>query len=188
MSRACAAALLLLAPACASKEAPPVYFDAGPPPEACAEAPPLELGRCLDVTDGDTCTGALGEEPVFEAMPPEGSIPTVVGPQSATMFVLSARAAGIDPGDPAEPYGTENPLVEILLTDDEGGELLSLYRARSAFSADPELPDTFVNAGLFVVVDATGGSLSGRVLRADAVLRDAAGAVRCGELRFTAGP
>ena len=165
----------------------PASFDAGGPPPECDDAPPLELGRCRDAAGDETCNGSEGQEPVFEPMPPDGSIAMVLGPQGATMFVMAARTVGIDPGDATVAYARDNPLVEIRVTDGEG-ELLSLYRARSAFLEDPGAVDTFYNASLFVIVDAHGGALSGVTLHAEAVLRDSEGRVRCGSLAFVAGP
>jgi len=164
-----------------------VGFDAGGPPPECDGAPPLELGRCRDAAGGEVCNGSEGQEPVFEAMPPDGSIAMVLGPQGATMFVMAARTVGIDPGDATVAYSRDNPLVEIRVTDEEG-ELMSFYRARSAFLEDPAAADAFYNASLFVIVDAHGGALSGATLHAEAVLRDSEGRVRGGSLAFVAGP
>lgn len=163
-----------------------VGFDGGPPPEGCDEAPPLEVGRCRDASGDPVCDGSEHQEPTFEPMPPDASIAMVVGPQGATMFVMATRTTGIVPGDPSASYSTDNPLVEIRLTSEEG-ELLSLYRGRSAFREDPAAPDTYFNASLFVVVDERGGALLGQTVHAQAVLRDADGQVRCGSLSFVAG-
>lgn len=178
--------VLALASACAgptNETAPPLRVDAGPPPEACALEPPLELGRCRDASDGTVCTGDVGEVRVFEPMPPEGDIAMVIGPQAATMFVLAARTTGIDPGNPADPRASDNPSLELTLSGADG-EHLSFYRGRSGFSSGGE-PDTWVQPSIFVVVDA--GGLSGRSLEASATLRDASGRWRCGELAFVAG-
>lgn len=144
----------------------------------------LELGRCLVDATGDDCSGRPDEAGRFVPMPPGTPFFVVVGPQGSSMIVLAARAAGIDPGDPDRPSNPENPETRIVLMD-EAVEL-ALYRGRSAYWPDPDAPDTYVNSGLFIVVDDIRERLFGRDLIALGTLRDSAGAERCGRLLLRA--
>lgn len=145
--------------------------------EGCA---PLELGLCTLTSTGGPCTGALAEEGVFTAPSAEHPVTLVIGPQGSRMLVLAARTRGIDPGDPARPSSSANPLVELLVTD-EGGHELSRYRGRAAFVPDAADPTWLVQSQIFVIME---GSLPPR-LHALGTLRDRLGAQRCGTLLLT---
>ncbi len=159
--------------------------DAGPPPDAavCRDAGVLELGACR-LTEGQTCQGRAGEERHFETLPEGGAMTIVLGPQGSTMFVFSARTAGIVPGDPAQPASPDNPLIEIQVFDDQAA-LVARYRGRAAFATDPGVGG-LTATGLFVVVDGPASAFIGRRLRAIATLTDRDHAVRCGGASFVA--
>ncbi len=97
------------------------------------------------------------------------------------MFVIAVETDGIDPGNPDRPVSIENPLVEITVTDEEGA-VMGMLRRYSAFAVDPERTDTFFNGGFFVVISDI--CRAGALLHAVAVLEDAGGDRRCGELDF----
>ena len=184
------AALAAFTGACASEDPPPFAgWDGGAgvdfPPD-CAEGPPLLLGVCVDDATGGACAGTGDEAAVFSPMPSDGRVPMVIGPQGATMFVLSARTRDIDPGDPAAPFGPGSPQLEIVLADADGADL-ALYRGRAAFEADPLEVDSYVQAGIFVVADVAPVRLSGARIEARGILTDRLGNLRCGTAEFTAG-
>ena len=154
--------------------------DAGGP-TACTG---LELGRCRTAT-GTVCVGDIDEDAVFFPMAGGDPISMVTGPQGASMFVMAARAEGIFPGNPAMPYGSDNPLVEIIVTNAMDEEI-GFFRSRAAFEAAAGMPGTFEHAQLFVVVDAVGSRLAGQTLMARAELTDRDGVMRCGGLTFLA--
>jgi hypothetical protein len=139
----------------------------------------LELGRCVTAS-GSPCTGAVGEGRAFAPFEPSDELASVVGPQGAEMFVLSARTTGIAPGDPGNPASPDNPEIHIVVIT-EGGAQIARYRGRTGFIVDGEHQ---VAAGLFVVLD--GEDHAGERLLAHGDLVDAAGARRCGEVTFTA--
>lgn len=173
--------ILLSLAAC---EAPSSHADGGPHAVdvtvLCADALPLDLGRCVSI-DGVPCTGAELDS-VFGEMPPDGMVVPTTGPQGSQMLALAIRASGIVPGDPTSPASRDNPVVDLQLYDESGAELARLG-VRSGFSASADLTDTYESAQLFVIVDGV-GSIGGQDLIADAQLVDSAGNVRCGTLHF----
>jgi len=170
---------------------PVVMTDAGPdvdggPLRGCADGPPLELGRCRDSLTSFDCMGMDTEVGDFTAMLEDEELRMVIGPQGSTMFVLSARSSGFDPGDPdVSPVSTVNPTIELTLLD-EAGEVVTLYRGRGVFTADPAVPGAFFRSELFIVVDESASLLVGQRLTADGILRDRTGVERCGSLTFIA--
>ena len=177
-------ALVMLCAACGGE-------DGGEPPGGdggsatlsdCGDTPSMDLGRC-EVTSGDDCTGADGEVNHFVPLSSGDSMRMVVGPQGSTMLVFMARAEGIDPGDPATPRDSGNPLVQVALLDASSGDQLTFYRSRMGFE---ESGGQYVSGQLWVVVDALASSLDGRSLVALAEVRDSAGAERCARVRVVA--
>jgi len=174
---------------------PDAHTDGGDPGDAnlapttlpgCEGVSGLELGRC-ELPDGSECTGAADEGGHFVSVTPGSELHVIRGPQGFEMLILAARTQGIDPGDATMPASADNPRVEIHLIDGSGVEQ-SLYRGRSAFVRESGSPDTFFNAGLFVIVDPTTTGLRGGESRAMGKLTDAAGVTRCGELVLTVAP
>ncbi|MBW2461549.1 MAG: hypothetical protein JRH11_07870 [Deltaproteobacteria bacterium] len=154
-----------------------------PPAPSCEGMEPLELGRCIDTITGEDCTGQLDEEPRFESLMDGGPLSLVTGPQGSSMFVVAVRTEGIDGGNPDQPTGVNNPLVEITVVDG-AGESVAVLRRYSAFSPDPTRPGSLFNGGFFVVIDDL--CRHGEELTAVALLEDANGDQRCGQLTFVA--
>ncbi len=179
MAVATALALALAPTAGCGRAGPDATIDAPPrdPPPPCA-ARDLELGRCQR-DDGAPCTGALDEVRRFAPLAEGGPITVVTGPQGAWMLVFSARTAGIVAGDPGDPVDPDNPLVELVVS--RAGAEVALYRGRVGFAA---AGDQVEASGLFVITEDT--SLVGQALVAHGRLTDVAGALRCGEVGFTA--
>ena len=163
---------------------PDAGVDAGPP-RACEDAPPMALGACADLTSGGECVGVDGEVAIFDPMGEGDPLRMVIGPQGAPMFIMSLRVTGVDPGDASRPLSTDNPRVEIVVTDEAGTEI-SHYRGLHALEPDPDVTGWLVKAGLFVVIDERPALLVDHMLTATAVLRDRFGFERCGVLVFRA--
>lgn len=161
---------------------PPPGLDGGVDAVDCARAISVELGRCVGA-DGAPCDGTE-LAPRWDAMPADGILAPLVGPQGSTMFALAARARGIDPGDADRPASRGNPVVSLAVFDETGHEVARLG-SRSPFSPSAGLDDTWETAQLFVVVDHLASELRGRALRAEATLSDREGNLGCGSLRFS---
>lgn len=153
----------------------------------CQTASTLSFGRCVD-GDGVPCTGGEATTAAFfEALPPDGALIPVIGPQGSAMFALAVRAPGIQPGDAESVFSSDNPILEVDLLDEAGSEVVAAYRGRSGFRTVATAPDTFENAQVFVIVDHSTSSFRGQRLRVDALVTDSAGEHRCGSLIFRAG-
>lgn len=161
----------------------PLPFDANVEPrdasvEGCDGS--LELGLCRLAGTTEPCIGSATEEGVFVAAPDGAGATLVLGPQGSRMLVLAARTRGIEPGDPARPADSGNPVVEVLVSDGAGREVTS-YRGRAAFETDPSDPTLFVQPEILVVMD----SFPPPEVWITAWLRDRVGAERCGRLRLS---
>jgi len=165
--------------------------DAAPPGDArpitCDNSPPAWVGRCEIAGTGEHCTGVPGEERVFVELGTSDDMYMVLGPQGARMFVLAVRTQDIYPGDPDEPASPDNPEVDLRLGRADVGTEIARYRGRPLFSpGDPGMLDA---AGLFVIIDGTGGTLVGEQLLVGAEVVDRDGEFRCGTATFRAmGP
>ena len=178
-------------PAPPADSGPGTSPDAGPEEAAavlaCRRDAELEIGRCATV-DGAPCSGSeAGAEAVFTAMPPEGGVAPVVGPQGSTMFALAVRAEGIEPGDPDAAFSVDNPVLELELLAEGGGRLVSTYRGRGGFRPSAGAPARFENALIFVIVDEPSAALREHRFEVRALLRDSAGTLRCGATQIFAG-
>jgi hypothetical protein len=161
----------------------PLPFDANVTPrDASAEGcdGSLELGLCRLAGTEEPCVGSATEDGVFVSVPDGAGASLVLGPQGSRMLVLAARARGIEPGDPARPADSGNPVVEVRVSDPAGREVTS-YRGRAAFEADPTDPTLFVQPEIFVVMD----SFAPAEVWITAWLRDRVGAERCGRVRLS---
>jgi len=166
--------------------------DAGPETDAgtfvptdCEGAPAMQIGACHDTVSGGRCIGDPDEVGEYAAMGEGEPLNMVNGPQGATMFLMSFRVTGVDPGDPARPFSSDNPRIEIIVTDGDGAEVAH-YNGLHALEPDPALPGWLFKAGLFVVVDERPSTLVGHMLTATATLVDKDGIERCGTLTFSA--
>lgn len=148
--------------------------------EACDGS--LELGLCSIAGTDEPCVGGATEEGVFVPVPDGAGASLVFGPQGSRMLVLAARTRGIEPGDPARPADSGNPVVEVHVSDAEGREVTS-YRGRAAFEADPADPTLFVQPEIFVVMD----GVAPPEVWITAWLRDRLGAERCGRVQLSMG-
>lgn len=179
-------------PACTSSPTPGAGGAGGqgagggqPQVDDCVEPYSAALGRCELAVSGDECTGVPDEERVFVALEEGDPVNIVVGPQSASMFVLGLQTTGMHPGDPNDPASQDNPDVAIDLRDDTG-ETLALYHGRPAFKQNADEPTLLEAAGLFVIVDGSGSKLVGDKLTALAEVHDRDGVTKCSKVTFTA--
>ncbi len=170
----------LIVGACQSEgaEASP---DATPlePPDVCDQS--MEVGRC-QIVGGGECLGLPDEVTQFVPLTEGESLQVVTGQQGALMFVMAVRTAGIMPGNPEVPSNND-PIVEINVNRTEYS-VVGRFRSRVAFT--PDSGDMFATSNLFVVLDADPPVEDGQSLTAQGLLRDAAGAERCGSIVFNA--
>ena len=154
--------------------------------EDCRAEAALDIGRCVDGA-GTPCTGGEATaDAFFDPLPADGTLAPVIGPQGAAMFALAVRASGIAPGDPAEAFSSDNPILEIDLLDETASELVATYRGRSGMRVTADMADTFEHPQVFVVVDHSISTLRGDRLQVEAVLTDTDGALRCGSAELFA--
>jgi hypothetical protein len=152
-------------------------------PPSCEARADTVLGRCELATGGD-CTGIPGEDRVFQPLDDGDALRIVIGPQSASMFVLAIRTVGIFPGSVDDPADPDNPNVSIELYGDPG--MMARYNGRTAFVPTQADPGVLEQSAMFVVVDGTGAELDGLELTAVADIVDRDGELRCASATFTA--
>ena len=73
-------------------------------------------GRPDDVVDAPPCTASLtvgGDGDEFEPLGDPAVVPLLIGPQGSFMLPLSLRVEAPMGGNPDDPLGTDNPLVEM---------------------------------------------------------------------------
>ncbi len=159
--------------------------DAGPPKPTLdcdgnvTEGPILRIGGCVRESDGLDCVGGIDEVMQYVALNDNDPMRTVVGPQAARMLVFLGRTAEISPGDPQMPASTDNPLVEIVITEPETEELISYYRGHIAFADNPGEGDLISTSGLFAIVEQ---DIAGLTLRVQGQVQDKDGVTRCSEV------
>jgi len=153
-----------------------------PLPADCETKPTAIFGRC-ELPDGGDCTGIPDETRTFVELKDGDPVRIVIGPQSASMFVLGLRTSGMYPGDPDNPASKENPDVSIELHDDHG-ELVAIYTGRPAFEKSDDPPGFLQTPGLFVVVEGSGAELVEKKLSAVAEVVDRDGVSKCGHIMF----
>lgn len=161
--------------------------DAAPPGDArpinCDNSPLAWIGRCEIEGTGDTCTGVPDEVRVFVELVEDEELKLVIGPQGARMFIFALRTQGIYPGDPDVPASPDNPNVDLRVTWETGFEV-ARYRGRPLFmDGDPGMLDA---AGLFVIIEGTGGNVVDDRLIVGAEVVDRDGEFRCGKATFIA--
>ena len=147
-----------------------------------AGAQSLSLGRCVNEA-GEDCEGDV-EGGRFEALAPDSVVPIVIGFQGSPMFVLAIRAVGVDPGDPEDPFGPDNPQVELLVFDEAGVEVAA-YRDRAPLHVEAGGAE---GLSYFVVLGGATSEVADAPLRVDAWLRDRAGVELRASLDIVAGP
>lgn len=147
-----------------------------------AGARSLSLGRCVNEA-GEDCEGDV-EGGRFEALAPDSVVPIVIGFQGSPMFVLALRAVGVDPGDPEDPFGPDNPQVELLVFDEAGVEVAA-YRDRAPLHVEAGGAE---GLSYFVVLGGATSEVADAPLRVDAWLRDRAGVELRASLDIVAGP
>jgi hypothetical protein len=150
---------------------------------SCEARHDTALGRC-ELADGGDCTGVPDEERVFRPLADGEALRIVIGPQSASMFVLGLRTGGIFPGSVDNPADPDNPNVAIELHGDPG--MMARYNGRPAFVPAADDPEVLEQPALFVVVDGSGAQLDGLELTATAEVVDRAGEQRCASATFIA--
>lgn len=153
-------------------------------PASCEDSPALELGRCLQAGTQLACTGQSDEELEFVALSDGAEMSLVLGPQGSQMFFFLARGSGFDPGDPEQVGSTDNPLIEMWLHDVESDEEIARYRGYVPFVEDGSDTSLVTAGGVFAVTEHGPAALAGHEVDVEAVLRDRAGAVRCGQVRI----
>jgi hypothetical protein len=160
-------------------EASPDAATLQPPDGVCDQS--MEVGRC-QIVGGGECFGLPDEVTQFVPLTEGETLQVVTGQQGALMFVMAVRTAGIMPGNPEVP-SQNDPIVEINVNR-TAYSVVGRFRSRVAFA--PDSGDMFATSNLFVVLDADPPVEDGQSLTAQGLLRDAAGAERCGSVIFDA--
>lgn len=110
------------------------------------------------VVDGAPAHVELGTgEGTFVEVIDGGTFPVYQGPQGLFHLYASVRCQGLDPGDPNDPGGAENPTLVVRV--DAGGTPLNFggYSVQRGMRAS-SVPDTYELVGEVVILDVVSGS------------------------------
>lgn len=142
------------------------------------------MGACL--ADADLpCAGVPGEVARFVPLADDDVVTMTVGPQGATMVVLSARTSEMYAGDPGDPGSPDNPDVSLRLYRAGGDHEIGHYRGRPGFVVETD-GTTLTAHGLFVVLETPANQLDGVSIDAAVSVEDRDGVVRWGDVRLVA--
>ncbi len=174
-------ALFALLGACGDDGSESGPQDGGPDaaPLPCSARMPLIIGQCIDKSTDEPCLDFLSTERSWPSLSEEPLVPSIVGLQGSSMFVLSVSGEGFAPGADGDA-----PYVELEVTN--GGDSVGAYTSRPTTIDDPNNAGYTLAPQLYVVAFFA-EDLVGQSVDVKAKVRDRNDDLWCTESSFQVG-